>query len=84
MDSFDYAYLASLQENWDSYGAPPLDKNCIEKARELYATLPDNGWWVVPCSDGGVQIEKHEGGLDIELTISPCGNCRAPIGGSER
>jgi hypothetical protein len=63
--------LRALEQNWDSYGAPALDLECIDKAWHLYCCLPGTEWSFVPCSDGGVQLEQHAGGFDIEVTISP-------------
>lgn len=65
--------LRQLQPNWDSYGAGPLDPRCIEGAARMLADLKNAGWhgpWsVVPCSNGGVQLEQHCYGIDIEITI---------------
>ena len=67
----NFKQLAELEPNWDSYGAPRIDQRCIAKAREVYYAIRDDRLQVVPCSDGGVQLEAHYGGLDIEITISP-------------
>jgi hypothetical protein len=64
--------LGRLKENWDSYGAKPLDKAVIAKAREVWIRVMVYGerWHAVPMSDGGVQLELHEGGWDIEIQIN--------------
>ena len=64
--------LRKLKPNWDSYGALPIDERCIDKADEILGDLWGNGEYsIVPCSDGGVQLEQHANGLDIEISISP-------------
>lgn len=63
--------LEALKENWDTYGARPITKEAIEAARSFLSTLT-----VVPCSDGGVQIEAHAIGIDVEIEIGPNGGVR--------
>lgn len=61
--------LAKLEENWDSYGAKPIDPNVLEHANYILWAMPS--WWTpVPCSDGSIQLERHAGGMDFEFTIS--------------
>lgn len=67
--TFPHAMLRSLQPDWNSHGAPAIDERCIDKAFELWRTLSGE-WQVVPCSDGGVQLEQHRDGFDIEITVS--------------
>ena len=64
--------LGRLKENWDSYGAKPLDKEVIAKARDTWRRVMQYGerWQAVPSSDGSIQLERHEDGWDIEVTIS--------------
>lgn len=71
--TFDHKMLRDLKPGWDSYSAKPIDPRCIEKAFQLWREIP-GPWIVVPCADGGVQIEQHRDGLDIEITISPAGS----------
>lgn len=59
----------SLQGNWDSYGARPICEEAVREAVRLLSVLGD-GWTPAPCSDGGVQIERHVGGLDVEISIT--------------
>lgn len=61
--------LKLLQPDWDSYGAPPIDLGAIERGKQLIATLPDWGWQIVPVCDGGIQIESHRSGYDVEIYI---------------
>jgi len=67
--TFPHAILRNLQPNWNSYGAPAIDERCIQKAFELWRQLSGE-WQVVPCSDGGVQLEQHRDGLDVEVRVS--------------
>lgn len=62
--------FGDMSPGWDSYGAKEIDVDCIHKALELYERLPPGPWIPVPCSDGGVQIEQHADGFDIEIMIS--------------
>jgi hypothetical protein len=63
--------LGRLKDNWDSYGAKPMDKDVIAKAREMWNRAMQYGerWHAVPGSDGSIQLERHEDGCDIEITI---------------
>ena len=64
--------LLALKENWDSYGAPIISKMAVDAALRLWnvlATVPS----FVPMSNGGVQIEWHSQGFNVELEIGPNG-----------
>lgn len=61
--------LAKLPQGWDSYGGTPPRADCLAKARQLALLLPPGHWDIVPMSNGGIQIEQHCDGLDIELMI---------------
>ncbi len=64
----------SLKPGWDSYRAVAISTaacniahtivNLCEK-RNMPAPSP------VPCSDGGVQLEWHCGGIDLEIKARP-------------
>ena len=56
--------LALLAQGWDSYGAPPLDRSALRTADSLT---------FVPTSGGGIQIELHAGGVDVEIEITSTG-----------
>ena len=56
--------LMQLQENWDSYGGIPPTYAALEAADNLT---------FVPYADGGLQIEFHAGGMNIEIEINPDG-----------
>jgi hypothetical protein len=56
--------LRELEEGWDSYGGQPTTDAAIKTAGNLA---------VVPTSDGGIQLEIHAGGADLEIVIDPAG-----------
>lgn len=60
--------LASLKENWDSYGGSPITEKALRIAR-LMLTAPT----IVPMSCGGIQLEWHKNGMDIEIAINEDG-----------
>jgi hypothetical protein len=69
--------LLALKDNWDSYGAPMISKRAVDAAlqlRNVLATAPS----FVPMSDGGVQLEWHSQGFDVELEIEPNGKLADP------
>jgi hypothetical protein len=69
--------MLSLAANWDSYGAPPIDPITLSSALEfLCDAIQDDtpAPSVVPTSHGGIQIEWHTQGIDIEVEfLSPTG-----------
>jgi hypothetical protein len=60
--------FAGLPRNWDSYGAKKINPVAIRWAKELLDKLGD-GWIPVPTPEGGVQLEWHRDGVDIEIDI---------------
>lgn len=70
MAEFPFADLRSLKANWDSYGAPPIKERAIQKAHEIWCSLPGRKFQVIPTSDGGVQLEEHRGGFDIVVSVN--------------
>ncbi len=72
----DIQHIAKLDPNWDSYGAAPLSlraaRRCIE---ELLEILPANTPQptLVPTRDGGLQLEWHRGGIELEIEVPPVG-----------
>lgn len=62
-------HMKNLEPNWDSYGGKRIDPRAIDRAILMLDSLQGN-WQPVPCSDGGVQLELHEGGFDIEIMIN--------------
>ena len=64
--------LGRLEENWDSYGGKRVDPCCIEAAVSLLRSVLDAATSkpsVVPTSRGGIQLEWHRGGIDLEVEI---------------
>ena len=66
--------LILLPTNWDSYGAAPVDPRVARLAENLVewfavADMPSPD--VFATSDGGIQIEWHVRGVNIEIDISP-------------
>jgi hypothetical protein len=64
--------LSSLPANWDSYGARPIDPSCAIAAIRLilsavHPSIPAPA--VVPTNRGGIQLEWHRGGVDLEIRI---------------
>lgn len=66
LDPFDA--LRRLGANWDSYGAPPLDPATVDRARMFLKRVH-----VCPCVRGGVQLEWHTHGIDLEIEFLPDG-----------
>ena len=65
--------LTSLAPGWDSYDSKPVDAGAAMGAVRFllgsaYADLPAPA--IVPIADGGVQIEWHRGGIDLEVSFS--------------
>jgi len=52
--------LAALEDGWNSYRAPPIDRGCLERVRPFVAFLEDFGGspWITPMSCGGVAVER--------------------------
>jgi hypothetical protein len=61
-DPHKFAKLATLKAGWDSYGAPPISAEAIQRARRWLESVH-----VVPTSDGGVQIEWNRDGVEVEV-----------------
>ena len=64
--------LYDLSPNWDSYDALKIDTRSLESTlRFLLEFLPSNAPLpaIIPTPNGNVQIEWHEGGIDLEIEI---------------
>jgi hypothetical protein len=74
--------LAELGPDWDSYGAGPITAEAIATGRRIVSLLslvslvaPDlSEPFVCPCNDGGLQLEWHEGGVDVEIYVGHDGH----------
>jgi len=82
-ETFEHPYrkeldaIQDLDDDWDTYGAKANDPLTLKAASKLLRVLPDR-WWIVPTNTGGIQLERHADGLDIEMQIE-----RAPENGGE-
>ncbi len=64
--------LLELDAEWDSYGGHAVDPNCVRAALKLaFDVLQDDSPSpsVVPTSQGGVQLEWHTSGVDLEIEV---------------
>jgi hypothetical protein len=66
-------YLLSLPANWDHHGALPIQSKHVQAAlsylnRVMSPSTPPPS--IVPVANGGVQIEWHRAGVDVELVFS--------------
>jgi hypothetical protein len=84
------AELLDLPDNWNSYGANPIDPAQVAWALDLLARtmkLDSPTPTVVPTSHGGVELEWHLRGVDLEVhAISPRGvyfYCQDHVRGTE-
>ena len=67
--------LATLASDWDSYGAKPVAADMTMAAVRFLASVAVASPGVhepsiVPLSDGGIQVEWHRGGIDLEISFS--------------
>lgn len=65
--------LKKLSHGWDSYSAPRIDLDAmgfalivLNNIMESNTPLPQ----VVPSSVGGIQLEWHERGIDLEIHVT--------------
>lgn len=56
--------LADLTEGWDGHGGVGIKQTALVTADCIHFT---------PMSNGGILIEIHGGGKDIEIEIEPSG-----------
>ena len=79
------AHLARLPAGWNSYKAVAISEDAIAAARELLARFPEGTPipCVVPTVRGGVQLEWHAGGVDIEVYVGVRGDLKFFAGNAE-
>jgi hypothetical protein len=68
--------LLSLPPNWNSYGSMPIAPSTIHRALQfMVSALPSRAPTpaIVPTPSGGVQLEWHQDGLDVEIELLPDG-----------
>ena len=69
--------LLQLPRGWNSHGAEPVSEAAFEQTVEFLATYLVKdvaGPVLVPTVRGGVQLEWHRRGVDIEVEVSPDGS----------
>lgn len=62
--------LAHLRSNWDGYGAREIEHGHIRSILDLLdGVMKDEtpAPWVIPVSDGNIQVEWHLRGCDLEI-----------------
>lgn len=67
-----FADLLELPVGWNSYNANAVDPRAIELAGALLAGVMEESTpppTVVPTVRGGVQLEWHRNGLDLEIAV---------------
>jgi hypothetical protein len=65
--------LRVLKDDWDNDGALAPTADAIDVAERLLNMLREVPGQAVPMTDGGVQIEWHASGFDVEFVITPEG-----------
>ena len=77
----ELAASVRLPRGWDTYDGAPVSTSVasgtfsfLSRILEPSSAAPA----VVPLADGGVQLEWHRGGLDVEVSFSP-GDARPEI-----
>ena len=65
--------LLDLREGWNSHSAKPVEPRNAVRAVELLFQLRETGALppvVVPTVRGGIQLEWHANGVDIEVYVN--------------
>ena len=74
------ADLLTLPSNWDSYGAEPIQLEVVRAALSFlsrHLEHDSHAPWIVPMSDGGIQLEWSHDDKEIEVVIAPEGEISA-------
>jgi hypothetical protein len=65
--------LCELETNWNGYGAGPVNalaaSLALDIAEQLDGIFPV-GWQAVPGTDGDIQLEIHNKGMDLEIYLA--------------
>lgn len=70
-----FDYLLSLSSGWDGHQAVPIKNEHALAAGKFLSTVmaPEMAApAIVPTADGGVHVEWHQGGVDVEMLFSDC------------
>ncbi len=73
-------HLSRLSDNWDSYGGRPLTDEAVFTSLSVIARLLSDESVppaIVPTSEGGVQLEWHREGDELEIRVAPGGEISA-------
>lgn len=68
--------LGTLEDNWDSYGARSVSVNAVAGVIRLLALIMTDTMpapTLVPTRSGGIQIEWHARGIDLEIQVESNG-----------
>jgi hypothetical protein len=79
--------LGSLPNNWNSYGARPVAIEAVVNVLKLLSLIMTDAIplpALVPMSNGGIQVEWHTRGIDLEIEVTPAGGRRAALEDSNR
>lgn len=71
--------FATFPEGWDSYGAKSPEPHVVDAAIELLHRIVQHNTLkpaIVPTNRGGIQIEWHTQGVDLEIEMTPHGGIR--------
>ena len=60
--------LLRLPDDWDGYGSAPISQTTADAALRLRACVAVEPQ-MVPTSGGGIQLEWHNRGFDVELEL---------------
>jgi hypothetical protein len=80
------APLLLLPFDWDRNGAPPVESTAIQASIDaLWSFMADGSsipQWT-PTRAGGVQLDWHEGGIDLEIEFAPDASANAVFDDNE-
>lgn len=65
--------IMQLLPNWDAYGAQPVQSVLVGRAVEILSRVMEENSpppSIVPLGDGGLQMEWHLMGQDVEIVVS--------------
>lgn len=62
--------LSTLRRNWNGYGAAPISPVRVKAAATIVRNAPSRFWtgvFVIPMTEGRLQLEWHDGRRSLEL-----------------
>jgi hypothetical protein len=74
-------HLLALPPNWNAYGAPPVSMGAALQALNVLSSTADVKVpqpQIVPTQEGGLQLEWHLRGIDLEVGSPGSGALLAP------